>query len=418
MFDQLCREDIEKYYDKKLEEILTLAVNQIPAHEHLAHTVERYKPREALSAFPLLDKDVLQTNMQQYLPRYIKDIPSYNTTTGGTTGNQLKIILDDNSQSIEMAFMHRQWQRVVYTAGKRKATFRGVSFAHLSPGAFWQDNPIYNEVQFSPFHMSESNLGKYFQKILEYRPNYFHGHPSAIDLLAEYILRNDLASQLHKIDAVLLGSEATSLAQRRRIEQAFKTRVYSWYGHSERVILAGECEANQTNHQFPDYGFLEIIDENGVQCKAEGERGEIVGTGFLNYSMPLIRYRTGDIATRLNPRCECGRYWDRFTDVEGRWKQDIVFGKSKTQISVAALNMHGPMFNNVIRYQYYQNAPGKCSIRVMLAPDFNEDDSVAIKKAYDEKVGGEVEFEVVATKPIPLTSRGKIKLLVSEISGG
>ncbi|KGO32639.1 hypothetical protein JT06_19210, partial [Desulfobulbus sp. Tol-SR] len=69
------------------------------------------------------------------------------------------------------------------------------------------------------------------------------------------------------------------------------------------------------------------VDDQGNPCNREGERGEIVGTGLYNRCMPLIRYRTGDYATRLAPRCPCGRAWDRFTEVEGRWKQDMVFGR-------------------------------------------------------------------------------------------
>jgi phenylacetate-CoA ligase len=287
----------------------------------------------------------------------------------------------------------------------------------MRPGEFWQPNPIYNELQFSPFHMNEASLGAYVTALRKYRPQYLHGYPSAISMLAEYVQRYGLSSSLPPINAALLGSEDTTDIQRLRIQEAFRTRVFTWYGHSERVVLAGECEQNSTYHQFPDYGYLEIIDDGGGRILQDGDRGEIVGTGFLNRVMPLIRYRTGDYATLLQPRCACGRCWDRFCDVDGRWKQEFVVTKSGGQISLTALNMHGPLFDHVVRYQYRQSEIGKCEICLVVAPGFTDADRQAIEDAYQRKAGDEVEFMVGIVDSIPLTNRGKLRRLVSELHG-
>lgn len=417
-FDKASREDLFNYQEKQLGVMLQFVVEQVPAYQKLSLIVKQMRPFEAIKAFPLLDKDMVQAHQRDYLPRDFERIPHYETSTGGTSGNQLKIYVDDCSQSVEAGFMHRQWRRVGYTTRQRKATFRGVSFPNLKPGVFWQQNPIYNELQFSPFHMSEANLGAYIDQIIRFAPSYFHGYPSALDVLAEYVLRHRLTDKMPRIKAALLGSEGATTGQRERIERAFRTRAYSWYGHSERVVLAGECEKNSTYHHFPDYGILEIIDDNGNSCDKEGERGEIVGTGLFNRCMPLIRYRTGDYATRLAFRCECGRDWDRFTDVEGRWKHDMVIGQSGSRISIAALNMHGPLFERVVRYQYYQDRPGVCVLKVMVAPEFTERDRAAIERAYGAKVGEEVQFKIKVVDDIPLTARGKLKMLDSQISTG
>lgn len=414
--DNASQEELHKYQERKLGDILQFAVEQVPAYRHLRPIVERLKPFEALKDFPLLDKETVQVKQQDYLPRDFDKIPHYETTTGGTSGNQLKIFLDDNAQSVEIGFMHRQWKRVGYTTRHRKATFRGVSFPNLPPSVFWQHNPIYNELQFSPFHMNENNLENYVDQIIRFAPSYLHGYPSAIDVLAEYLSRHKLTNKMPTIKAVLLASEGASEVQRERIEKGLRTRAYSWYGHSERLVLAGECEKNNTYHHFPDYGILEIIDDNRHYCDNEGERGEIVGTGLINRCMPLIRYRTGDYATRLESHCECGRCWDRFTDVEGRWKQDMVIGKSGTRISMAALNMHGPLFDQVVRYQYYQDKVGICVIKVMVAPEFTELDRTQIEKAYQNKVGMEIQFKVQIVDEIPLTARGKLKMLDSRLN--
>jgi phenylacetate-CoA ligase len=276
---------------------------------------------------------------------------------------------------------------------------------------YWRSNPVYNEMQFSPFHMSESTLHSYVDAIVRYDPAYLHGYPSAIDLLAEYVLRNDLVHKFERLRAVLLVSEAVTTAQRERIESAFGARAFAMYGHSERLIMGGECEVTSVYHHTPDYGVMEIVAEDGTQLQRPGDRGELIGTGLLNRSMPLIRYRTGDRATLREPRCDCGRHWDRFSDVEGRWKQDMLTGRSGARISLTALNMHGPVFDRVKRYQYYQESPGRCTLRVVAAPGFSKRDEAAILEAFRTKVGGELVFSIKIVEEIPLTDRGKLRLL-------
>ena len=206
-FEAASREEVLAYQESALGRTLEFVTDQVPAYRRLRGSVERLRPFEALLEFPLLDKATLQDNMDRFLPRDLDHIPHYEITTGGTSGNQLKLLVDDASQSVETAFVHRLWKRVGYTPRCRKATFRGVPFSDLKPGVYWRPNPVYNELQFSPFHMSESTLGLYVDEIVRYDPAYFHGYPSAIDLLAEYVLRHDLSGRFEGVRAVLLASE-------------------------------------------------------------------------------------------------------------------------------------------------------------------------------------------------------------------
>lgn len=416
-FESATRDQIRRYQEVQLRELFRYATSEVPAYRSLAPIVERLAPFEALSAFPLLDKDALQGDMPKYLPRNFADIPHYECATGGTSGNQLKFFLDDVSQSVETAFMHRQWRRVGYSWRARKATFRGVEFPRLDPECPWQPNPVYNELQFSPSHMNAHSIERYVTALAKYRPQFVHGYPSALSMLAK--LAEAAGHDLRKLSirAALLGSEAVSAEQRCDIERVFGTRVFSWYGHSERVILGGECEHGASYHQFPDYGILEVIDELSGQEVKEGESGELVGTGLLNRCLPLIRYRTGDRARRLAPTCACGRAFDRFDQVEGRWGQEYIIGKSGSRIFTTALNMHGSVFERVVRYQYVQRYPGRVELRLVVMPNFTHIDQERLVEAFARKVGSELEVKLVVCDSIPLTSRGKLRRVVRESEG-
>ncbi len=413
--DRAPREDVLACQGRLLGDMLAFAAAHVPAYRELEDTVARLRPFEALKAFPPVSKADLAENLQRYLPRDFEKMPHYACATGGSSGNQLHFYVDDDSHAVEMAFMHRQWMRVGYTPRARKATFRGVPFPHLGAGEYWQANPIYHELQFSPFHLSESTMPAYIDKLFAFRPQFLHGYPSALILLAEYVLRNEIDFSPLSLRAVLLGSEPVYPGQHDTLERAFRCRAYSWYGHSERAVLAGECEQDRAYHAFPDYGVVEILTKDGRAAEA-GERGEIVGTGLLNRSMPFIRYRTEDIARRCPPECACGRRWDRFDAVEGR-KQEYVVGRTGARISPTALNMHSAVFDKVLRHQYHQSTPGVMELRMVVAEDFTEDDARALQAAFAEKVGDELGIELRVVEEIPLTQRGKLRRLIQEIPG-
>ena len=410
--DQAKPAEIEAIENQRLSFILKYATDQVPFYKSLRSVVDRLPPKEALRAFPTIDKDVVQENFDSFLSREIDRIPYYETTTGGTTGNQLRILLDNDSHYRETGFIHRLWSRVGYRSQSRKATFRGQVF-DVEPELFWRPNPIYRELQFSTFHINQASIGKYVGKLREYQPEYLHGYPSVISSIASYLLDHPDEALNIAPKAILLGSEATTDQQRKTIESGFDCRAFSWFGHSERLVLGGECEKNSTYHQLPDYGFLEILD--GDEPVSIGEVGEITGTTLWNRVMPLIRYRTDDHARQLESRCECGRFHNRFDSVQGRWNQEFLLGKSGTKVFSTALNMHGPFFNRVIRYQYVQDEIGKVVIRIMPGPEFSDEDKRQIRTEHENRIGHDFDLVIEIIPNIELTSRGKLRRVIQNI---
>ena len=61
-FDRATREDLRKYQERQLGEVLRFAVDQVPAYQPLRIVVDRHTPFEAIKAFPFLDKDTVQAD--------------------------------------------------------------------------------------------------------------------------------------------------------------------------------------------------------------------------------------------------------------------------------------------------------------------------------------------------------------------
>jgi phenylacetate-CoA ligase len=60
--------------------------------------------------------------------------------------------------------------------------------------------------------------------------------------------------------------------------------------------------------------YVEILRDDGSPA-AVGEQGEVVVTSLVNYAMPHIRYRIGDVACWSDRNCECGRHWPLLSEV-------------------------------------------------------------------------------------------------------
>jgi len=409
------RKEVIAYQNNQLKQLLQFVIDEVPFYWKYRSLISKYDPFYILKELPIISKLTIQKHFQEFIPRSINKIPHHIVRTSGSSGNQLEFFEDATTYSREMAYIHSQWKKVGYTPRCRKAMFRDITLRKQQPNIFWQLNPIHNELQFSPYHISENHLKGYVEKFIDYRPEFVHGYASAIDTFSEYILRNNLTCFLSPVRAVLLGGEACLPNQRARILHALKGKIYTFYGHSERVVSGGECEYSQFYHFFPSYGIVEVIADDGSICQI-GEEGEIVGTGFLNRSMPLIRYRTDDYAILQEPYCKCGRFWDRVSDLRSRRSiEGYVIGKTGTKITSAALETPSDAFHKVIRLQYFQNKPGELRIRVLPNPMFSTDDEMKIIDAHKKRMWGEMDIVIDLVKDIPLTARGKQRLIISEM---
>jgi phenylacetate-CoA ligase len=117
-----------------------------------------------------------------------------------------------------------------------------------------------------------------------------------------------------------VGAEPYSEETRRKIEAFYGIDVYNSYGLSEMngPGVAFECEHKEGMHLWEDHFLMEIVDPRTGQPLQDGEEGELVLTTLCREAMPILRYRTRDIASILPARCRCGRTHRRITRITGR----------------------------------------------------------------------------------------------------
>jgi phenylacetate-CoA ligase len=123
------------------------------------------------------------------------------------------------------------------------------------------------------------------------------------------------------LKAGLFGAEPWSSELRARIEELLGLRALDIYGLSEVIGpgVAAEClEAADGLHVNEDHFLVEAVDPATGAPVPDGTPGELVFSTVTREALPLLRYRTGDIASLRRGTCVCGRTLVRMSKVTGR----------------------------------------------------------------------------------------------------
>ena len=411
------REELERYQKIQLERVLRHAGDRVPYYRELFKKSgikpEHLKTPEILKEIPPLTREMVQANFRQLIDTQADHRRTFSITTGGTSGKQLKICTCSEHRMIEYAFVIDLWSRVGFHPDAKRAVLRGSVVYTDRYRRSWKYDPLSKELLLSIYDMTEENLRLYLDKIRHYRTEYIHCYPSAVMVLARFIARYGIR-ELPKLKAILTSSENTYPLQREFVEKNINARYFDLYGQTEQVALGGECEASDSYHIYPQYGYMELIDSLGNPVTENGGSGEIVGTGFINMTMPLIRYRTGDWAELEKRECTCGRNYPLLKSIRGRRNQEIIYGNAGNVISMAAVNSHSAIYDRVKEYQFFQKSPGIVLLTIVRDEGYNDRDTEEIKRELSAKMDETVEIRIRFAENIPRTARGKYIFLVQE----
>ncbi|MFA6860358.1 MAG: phenylacetate--CoA ligase [Clostridia bacterium] len=118
----------------------------------------------------------------------------------------------------------------------------------------------------------------------------------------------------------VFGAEPWSEELRYQIEKRLGIKAFDIYGLSEIMGpgVAMECEKKCGLHIQEDHILAEIIDPETGKVLPDGEQGELVLTTITKEGIPMIRYRTRDIASLNHEKCECGRTTVRLNRISAR----------------------------------------------------------------------------------------------------
>lgn len=154
-----------------------------------------------------------------------------------------------------------------------------------------------------------------YQRLEEHRYNVLIGDVSWILRLTEMAEERGA----FPLRLILGASEGLPERSREYVEKVWGTKMYMCYGCSEG---AGGMECNHRHgYHLNEFSYVfEILDPD-----PDGY-GEVAFTTLDRTTMPLIRYRVGDVARLIPETCDCGIATQRLSTLRGRADEIVMLG--------------------------------------------------------------------------------------------
>lgn len=296
-----------------------------------------------LKNLPILTKDIIIDNFENLISQSFHK-KYYKMNTSGTTGKRLTLLGTDDLFKIECAFIENSY----LDHGAKLYSDHSIWIRRYSPNEgdpiFFNDYEL-NRSYMSAFHLNDETIFSYVDYINKTKTKILVSYPSTIYYLSILCLKYNL--KLPYVKHIHGASEVCLPQWNQSIIEAFGTPIRMHYGQVEKVSFAHQDMLDDNYKENLLYGFTEV-EENDI----------IVGTGFYNEVMPLIRYKTNDIVEVNDDVDLNGAYPKTIKNILGRNGDMLITEKDSY---VPAVNFYSFMskFEEVDLFQIIQKKENK-----------------------------------------------------------
>ena len=406
-------EEITEFQRSALQRTIDHARKTVPHYADYP-AIELSTPSD-IQGLPILSRETVRSSPHKFVSRSDRSADRILVSTTGTTGASLQVSYTESEARRNWAFHMRRWAWAGVRPRRPRVTFFGsrVIPPDRRVPPFWTHNVFERQTLASIFHLSESNAPHYIRFLRAQRGKVLEGFPSVLAILADFILKTGRPIPMR---VIFTDGEPLYPQLRQAIEQAFDARVFDLYGNTELCGLIHECEKGRL-HVQPDYAFLEILDEHD-QPVAPGQEGFLVWTGFVNQTMPLIRYRIGDRGCwDTEPSCACRRAFPCVIPTITR-DSDLLFCPDGRIFSPRALNQVLKGARTLRFCQIVQDQPSQVLVRGVASDPLASDDIMTIRKNLQEILGKGVSVSAMLADTPIVRPGGKIPLIIQSTTSG
>ena len=398
---------LKEYQYKKLKKLLIESHRNVPYYTQLFkkikfNPIRDFNAIKDINKIPILEKETVRQNPELF---YNQKINKYLTLhTSGSTGNPLQVRVSYNAWIVEQASVWRHWKWAGYKFRDKMAIVR--SYVPENNSKLTKYDYIRNFKYYSPFHINEHNGILYLKDMINEKIKFLRGYPSSIKVLADIAIKNNI--NLRNIKGIFVASERLSRLQRQTISKAFNCKVYNHYGQADISITMANCNKTNLLHNFEDYGYLELESVDSFDNNIK----QIIGTNLHNYAMPLIRYKTNDLAELSETEYKSTKKFRTIKNIYGR--NDSVI-KTKSGYMIPTVNFY-TMFDtylNIKQWQIIQKDLNNIEFIIKYEGIVDEIIKTNIKTDIFKRLNDEINIKLSFNSKFIQKNEGKIPTFIS-----
>jgi len=405
------QETLVTYQERLLEPLLAHCYENVPYYREVFQERD-LKPRDIqsiadLSKLPVLTKEIVRKRYRDLIAANVSAVGRESARTSGSSGSPLEFFMDGTTRAVERALALRRLLWLDYRPTDVLAYFKVLPLSN--PDRFIRYFPGARELRISFHNSDDERLAQMVEALNRFRPAFMDGWPSCMLVLARWLERTGKSIPAPRYIAT--SSENLFPETRRTIENVFKAPVIDFYGQEESVAAAMQCRFAAGYHVQMEVAVLELLP---VQ---ESEVAQVVGTCLHNRAMPLIRYRTGDLAIKGDQGpCACGRKHWTVAGFIGR-EADVVWTPENQMVSSLVLHYVFYDFDEIKEAQIIQE--DLSTLRILVVPWEKLSDETRkgmLKETRSRLQSPGMTLIVQAVDEIPATPGGKRPFMVSRLS--
>ena len=316
----MSRDEMHALQSKRLQKLVTYVYHNVPFYRNKMQAMD-LAPEDIVSIddivkLPFTTKQDLRDNY----PYGLQAAPASEIVrvhaSSGTTGNPTIV----GYTRKDLAVWSEVMTRCLTAYGVTRDDTFSVSYGYgLFTGGLGAHYGVEN-LGATVVPTSTGTTEKHIRLIRDLKISGIACTPSYALYLAESLEKMGLTKDDIGLRIGAFGAEPWTENMRKEIEERLGLKGYNIYGLSEIMGpgVSYECEMQNGSHICEDHFYPEIINPETLEQLPYGEQGELVFTTLTKEGMPLLRYRTKDLCTLMDGKCECGRTSVRMGRIVGR----------------------------------------------------------------------------------------------------
>jgi phenylacetate-CoA ligase len=402
---------------RKLQTIVEHAYGQVPYYRSLFDSVG-LKPAdirsvEDLKHVPVTTRDDLQqAGKENLLARNVNRSDCISAITSGSTGKPLTAWYSMADMKTYRMIGFRALLSTGFRPWDRLAL---VGITRSQKVKLYQRLGIFRSIFIQPL----LPLSEQCELIRKMNPTVLWFYPTALRALLHFT--DGRLADLVRPRIMISGAEMLDDQLRMRVEKELGSKIYNFYGAIETGRIASECKVHEGLHINMDYIVLECLNNVGMSGATlsnagpakQGQPGVAVVTTLENFTMPLIRYRLGDLYTFLDGSCSCGSNFQRISPPHGKDESLIRLPGGGVLIPQGAFTLLR-QFRDLHQFRLIQESLDHIVLLLVWLRPPQKGDLAKIRAQLNEFLGEPVQLDIQCVDEIP-EEKLKFRTFISKL---